>query len=904
MAARNGFQPGGDIFFDGGDSGRYVEDDIAVSILGVNTASFVKLQATDPTEPSGYATWVNADGSDVGKPATATGESVVIKRWSSSVASESMSPPVFVSISPNIGDVLGGTPVTVTLADAVNIDTVKVGGVPLTNLTITGPTTLTGVTGAHAAGNVSVEVVNAGGSDTEANAFTYIVSTPVLSVSPDAGDEAGGTVVTVEVVDSSIVTSVYFGTQLGTAFSVIDATHVQATTPAQSAGYYDVGVNVPYAFHRLQNAFAYRYSLSFAPVHSWKLDETSGLVANPSFGGLVGAHGSTVLVNQAGKIGRAPKYNNTGATALGSKTNFGSYFQKERNQPFSVSAWIRVNGGAAPIICAMRPISPFRGWLFNQYSSGFGLHLINTSGSNLIEVVSNVGTLTNNSWHHVVATYDGSSTAAGVQLYFDGAAQAKVVNANSLSATIIDTLSEMLIGGRGNNVTVDYGPIQGEVDDVALFNGVLTAADVAKMYARGNSGASVSLSYAAGGAFVGISPSQGSAAGGSSATITVSTTAGVTAVRLGGALMTNLVAATETTLTGLIPAHAAGIVDCDVYYADGSVSTGVAAFTYVQSTPVTNISPDEGDEAGNTLVTLTVGNSALVSTVYFGSALATNLVVVDATHVQCRTPANAPQATIASVNVPGAAEGAAFTYTFDVSARPTNVWQLDETAIGAPVADTGSPGGVPGTHQSAVLINQVGKVGRAAQYNNAANGMTGRTAMGANFIFERTQPFSACGWVKATAANAPIMDTMLPGGTYRGWSVEVIGTNLAFILCNNYFAPNRLQIESTGLNFQDNTWKHWAVTYDGTSTPGGVKIYGNGALLAMVTNSNTLSATTVDATSRFQLGSRSNDISSDHGPWPGLLDDSAIFVGTILTAADILKIYNEANAGASVRFAR
>lgn len=908
MAARKGFQPGGDIFLDGGDSGRFIEDDIAIAVMGINVGQFFKVQATDPTEPSGFATWVNNDGSDVGRPATATGDSVVIKQWSVSTQEDAMPAPVFVSISPAIGDVLGGTPVVVTVADAVNINTVKLGGVPLTGLTITSATTLSGVTGPHAAGVTGIEVVSAGGSDTEPNVFTYVVAPAVLSVSPNTGDEAGGTVVTAEVPDSSLVTSLYFGTLIGTAFTVVDATHVRATTPAQAPGLYDVSANAPYAVNRLQNGYAYRFSVSFSPVHLWRLDETAGLQALPSFGGLTGTHGNTALVGQVGKISRSVKYNNTGATALGSKTNFGQNLRRERNKPFSVSAWIAYTGSSGPIICAMQPASPFRGWLFNSYTSGFGLHIINTNGSNYLEVVANVAALTNGQFHHVVATYDGTSLAAGVQLYYDGVAQAKVVNGNSLSATAVYDAAELLIAGRGNNVVVDYGPMPGNVDDVALFDGVLTAADVAKLYARGNAGASAFFAAGAAGAYSGISPNHCSTVGASSAiTVSVTTTSGITDIKLGGVSMTGLTVVDETTITGFPGAHAAGTVDCVVYYANGTTSTGAVVFTYVQSTAVTNVSPNEGDEAGNTLVTLTVGNSALVASIYFGGALATNVVVVDSTHVQCRTPARTPQDAAVSVNTDNAAEGNTFTFTFDITARPTNVWQFNENLTGTPVADTGSAADTPGTYGTWNLVGQTGKIGRAPILNGVgATALNAAILFGDKMSFERTQAWSACGWMKSTAAACFLMGRMQPGAPYIGWDVEVTAAgNLDVYLINDFFANLFFQKRAAVPALVSNVWKHWAVTYNGNGLATGVTIYVDGAAVAMTTPRDTLGANTIiRAANRFSMGSRSDGSAADVGPMNGQLDDAAFFLGTVLSAADIAKIYAEGNAGASVRYAR
>lgn len=48
---------------------------------GVDIRLNYKMRAVDPTEASGYATWLNATGDDTGKPGTATGASVRIASW-------------------------------------------------------------------------------------------------------------------------------------------------------------------------------------------------------------------------------------------------------------------------------------------------------------------------------------------------------------------------------------------------------------------------------------------------------------------------------------------------------------------------------------------------------------------------------------------------------------------------------------------------------------------------------------------------------------------------------------------------------------------------------------------------------------------------------------------------------
>lgn len=62
--------------------GRFVTHNGAdVPLGGADAKVTYKMQATDPTEASGYATWLNNTGDDTGKPGTATGVGVVISSW-------------------------------------------------------------------------------------------------------------------------------------------------------------------------------------------------------------------------------------------------------------------------------------------------------------------------------------------------------------------------------------------------------------------------------------------------------------------------------------------------------------------------------------------------------------------------------------------------------------------------------------------------------------------------------------------------------------------------------------------------------------------------------------------------------------------------------------------------------
>ena len=78
------------------------------------------------------------------------------------------------SVSPNIGIYSGGTAITITGSFLNGATSVKVGGVPATDVVAVNSTTVTAVTPAGSVGAASVEVTGAKGTAITTNSFTYI----------------------------------------------------------------------------------------------------------------------------------------------------------------------------------------------------------------------------------------------------------------------------------------------------------------------------------------------------------------------------------------------------------------------------------------------------------------------------------------------------------------------------------------------------------------------------------------------------------------------------------------------------------------------------------------------------------------------------------------------------------
>ena len=95
--------------------------------------------------------------------------------------------PSVSGISPDNGPAAGGTAVVISGSNFQSGDTVTIGGVAATGVNVTGPGTITAVTGAHPTGLVDVVVNGGGGAGTLARSFFYSPppnATSFFTVSP------------------------------------------------------------------------------------------------------------------------------------------------------------------------------------------------------------------------------------------------------------------------------------------------------------------------------------------------------------------------------------------------------------------------------------------------------------------------------------------------------------------------------------------------------------------------------------------------------------------------------------------------------------------------------------------------------------------------------------------------
>jgi hypothetical protein len=219
------------------------------------------------------------------------------------------------------------------------------------------------------------------------------------------------------------------------------------------------------------------------PIDLWKADENTGTAAadngsSPHAGTLT--NGATW--SAPGKLGAS-------AFSLDGTNDFIDCGSFAPPSTISVGLWIKQSSAATKVI-----VSQFTdtnggfnaGAYFDQFlvnSDGSLQANIFTSSASLIYIgrTSPAAGVAANTWTHVCFTYDGGTASSGVKIYINGAA---VDNANSTAGSFGGPNTASLPFRIGTRFVSNAAasPFNGSIDDIRVYNRVLSAAEVSALY--------------------------------------------------------------------------------------------------------------------------------------------------------------------------------------------------------------------------------------------------------------------------------------------------------------------------------------------------------------------------------------------------------------------------------------
>ena len=204
-----------------------------------------------------------------------------------------------------------------------------------------------------------------------------------------------------------------------------------------------------------------------------------------------------------GEVNQAFHFDGSSWVTTSNETNLSF----DRTNAFSIDAWIRTTNASGNmfVVAKRQEVAPFNGYAVmidngqvpkcyatDPTPPGAGWLQILLDGSVTSDcprdhaiIVYGKTSVNDGLWHHIAATYDGSSTAAGVALYVDGVVQTNLVIADTLGANSITNSEGFAIGaGSGNGPQ----PFSGDIDEIDVFNRVLSPAEIQAIVNAGTAG--------------------------------------------------------------------------------------------------------------------------------------------------------------------------------------------------------------------------------------------------------------------------------------------------------------------------------------------------------------------------------------------------------------------------------
>lgn len=431
---------------------------------------------------------------------------------------ERMPRPMWGSVSPTVHTTAGGSTAIVTGEHLDRVEEVIIGVTPA-SFTVIDPETLAVAIPAQSAGPGSIMLTYPGGAIVRPlGELTFVVPPAITGVDPAMGPAGGGAEVTITGEGLGDVSAVTFG-GAPADFTVLNDTTVTATAPVHPAGVVDIELTTPVGPVTAEDAFTF----IDAPVVS----TITPTVGHPDGGQQITLQGSNLATAQSVSFGSEAEGYVPGTIVSATDTEV-----VVTVPPMESLATVDVR------VATVGGLTSAGDFTYVEAPTVTGLTPLEGPATGELEV-----------------TITGTNFVDGQTTVTFGGVPALAVEV--LSGTELKAVTPSRPGGGYVNVVV------------TTPSGAATLVDGHR--------------YIVGPTLTGITPPSDSTVGGAVVTLTGTGFRPGIVVRFGGVLATGVdVQVGGSTLTAIVPAHAAGVVDVEVE-TPGGTAVLENAFTYLAS---------------------------------------------------------------------------------------------------------------------------------------------------------------------------------------------------------------------------------------------------------------------------------------------------------------------------------
>lgn len=214
----------------------------------------------------------------------------------------------------------------------------------------------------------------------------------------------------------------------------------------------------------------------------WTFDEASGSVATDRSGaGLDGVlAGTAALAPGQGRVGAGGLAIQDAGGQPGGWVDMGDVLAMSPSQDFSVAQWVRLEPGEArPQHLLGRTLQVFGGyglWVGGAGANSDGRVYLDTGGG--LRTPLTTAIVNDGRWHHIALNY-GIAGGTGISLYIDGVLD--VSSSTGIYFGLPSSPAPFMVGGYQALGGALTGLFTGWIDDVRVYSGTLSAAEISEL---------------------------------------------------------------------------------------------------------------------------------------------------------------------------------------------------------------------------------------------------------------------------------------------------------------------------------------------------------------------------------------------------------------------------------------
>ena len=576
--------------------------------------------------------------------------------------------PTISSVSPNAGNPIGGTSITITGSGLLTGATVNVGKNLCLSVDIN-PTSITCTTPAGTIGIADITVTNTDGQTvTLPSSFTYQNAPTISSISPNVGNPAGNTPIAITGSNFLTGATVDIGANPCVGVTVNPPYSVSCSTPVGTVGAVDVMVsNTDEQFATLASGFTYQNAPTITSV-------------SPTTGYTVGGETITITGTDFHTIG-ATKVEIGGLTCTSVKVT--SSTQMTCDVPVGIVGEVDVKiinpDGQSVTLASSYTYQEQEGTSLNA-DQVLALALSCMASTDYVQIQQCLAALPSSSPDEPSPTITGISAPNPAAGPLSGGSRITIDGTNFINGATVDmggTVCTVTSVTSTQIICTNASHAAGSVD-ITVTNPDGQSDTLA-------SGYTYQTPILSPPSITGISapnPAAGALSGGSRITIDGTNFIDGTTVDMGGSVCT-VTSVTSTQIVCTNASHAAGNVDITVTNPDGKTATLKNGYIYQAGPVIYSITPDGGNPLGGSPITITGSGFLTGTTINIGSKPCFIYATDYPSKIFCLTPAGSLGVVSTSVKNPdGQSYALAYGFTYQNAPTITSIFPTTGSPVG------------------------------------------------------------------------------------------------------------------------------------------------------------------------------------------------------------------------------